>query len=173
MSVADSVIQIIDTKLEKALPIFLEKMETAVNESVQHAADKFYSDYEPQTPSEGYPSSFGRANDLANIVEVGIINGGLKGSAIKLDMSNFEKPSWHYARLSSDGSLVQIEGYPEGLYEAVFKQGYHGGRGGSHSLWGKGVAQKTEAPFDIMIKEIREYENRQAQADFEAAYHSV
>ena len=45
MSVADSVIQIIDTKLEKALPIFLEKMVTAVNESVQHAADKFYSDY--------------------------------------------------------------------------------------------------------------------------------
>lgn len=172
MDVASDVIKIIDNKLEKALPVFLGKMEVAVNEAVDHSAEKFYSDYEPQAASERYPGSFSRANDLADIVEVGIINGGLTGSAIRLDMGNLEKPSWHYARLS-DGSFAQIGGYPEDLYESVFKQGYHGGRGASHSLWGRATAQKTEAPFDIMIKEVKEYADGQAQADFEAAYNSV
>lgn len=167
MSAGYDVIKIIDDKLERALPVFMEKMEKAVNEAVDTAVDKFYSDYEPQAASE-----YGRANDLADIVTVGVINGGLDGTAIRLDMGGMEKPSWHYARIA-DGSLVQIGGYPEDIYESVFKEGYHGGRGASHSLWGKSTAAKTEAPFDILIKEVEKYANGQAQADFNAAYNSV
>lgn len=156
------VIKVIDKRLERALPIFMDKMKAAVEESVETATEKFYSDY---------PTEFNRDGDLSEIVDVSILGSGLNNTAIKLDLSDMEKPSWHYEIINGVTQLV--EGYPENIYESVFKEGYHGGRGKSHTLWGVATATQTEAPFDIMIREIRKYANGQAQADFETAYNSA
>lgn len=166
------IVKVIDRRLEKALPIFMNKLKEAVDKSVDKAVDNFYSDYSLKVLDNPLLKEYEREGDLAEIVNVEILGSGINDTAVKIDINHMYKPSWHYER--KDGVLTIVEGYPEDIYQSVFIEGYHGGRGDSHTLWGRKEAkQSEESPFDTVVKEIKTYANGQAQADFKSAYDSA
>lgn len=136
------------------------KVEERVKKMFTDTIDEFYSSYTPDY--------YDRVESLYNILETTTISNGLSISFNPDNMTSFRN------------------GYSggDGLYDQVFRKGWHGGAGqgkdhpdpgtpywrtpvGVYKYWGRPADVANIPPLDAIKKRVYEYNAHQKQADWD------
>lgn len=164
--------------LRKAFPEFLGKVETRVRDIFTGAIDAFYADY---TPDEEW--GYERQYDLYRLLEIERDNDHI---AIWFEPQNMQ------------GFRNGYKG-EDGLYDQVFRKGWHGGAGGIHeekaeqygvhpgylpggnvpvwrtpypyyTRWGRTAEVMSPSPLEMIQDDIEQYKSGGMQSDFQECW---
>lgn len=171
-------VQAANEAMDKAWPEFLKRVDDRVTEIFTSAIDAFYMDYVP-TGEDAYE----RKNDLYDLL---IIDRNQDRIAIEFDPEKMQG--------FRDG--YQDE---DGLYDQVFRKGWHGGAGGIHeekaekygvhpgylpggnvpvwrtpapyyTRWGRPAEVMSPSPLELIHEGIDKYEAGQIAHDFKGCF---
>ena len=111
---------------------YREYQDEHIKEIFEDAIDKFYRDYGPEG---GEPKYYGRNHSLYDLLDVnwptdGSSSGGANGGASNTitELSDLNETDLFN---SENATPFERGGGSQGLYELVFKRGYHGGAAGT------------------------------------------
>lgn len=164
--------------LDQAFPEFLEKVEINVRKIFTEAIDAFYKDY---TPSGEY--AYDRQYDLYKLLVVD---------------RNQDRIALEFKPENMQGFRNGYNG-EDGLYDQVFRKGWHGGAGGIHeekiaqygvhpgylpgqnvpvwrtpapyfTHWGEAAEVMSPSPLELIQDNIKQYESTQIMHDFKECW---
>lgn len=162
--VKDEVIELNNKAIEKAFPKFINSVDIQIKNMYESAIDKFYSSYNPKF----YNNS--------------------RGSLYTLLETKFDKANLKYSYDFNENKMVYshpsekpYEQGVKGLYNTVFKEGYHGGayHNGDmywrtpypyYKYWGRLAEREEISPLEDFYIRLNKYQDGKMKKDFLQIY---